>query len=571
MNNQKKFGLVMPCYTPSEKVLGRAIKSLLEQFDYENWKLIVVFDGENKDGEEVMKGFNDPRITSMTIPHAGACAARNAGAEILLKDTDVAYLSFFSSDFVAYPGMFRIWAKELDEHPECGFVYGGYDVLDPVTGKTVGALNGEPFDYRQLQTANYIDGGFPLRREVYLPWDINCKSLNDWDFWLNICDKSVKGYFMNNRTYAADAPKAGGLSNDSSTNWLERVGYIKTKHNIPQRDVVVCSVGAPFHAKRVADMIGADFSHYPSFKPHKYKMVYLLGLYVTSIDYALNMAFNNCGDDVVKAVHWIGNDVYLLGNLPLLDLKRMRYGITEKMEYNICEYPYTKMCLEAAGIRSGIGGDIPLLGMPMERPKEVYPMPKDFTIAVYNPATPLANDKYYINFMQELAFALPDVKFLFYGGLVGETKNIKAISWCPMDEVIKQSSLLLRFTQFDGLPNSAIEFLMHNRQVITNTPMPYVEYFDTLAAGSMNRTNEYNRPMMKERLINRIRMLKRDSSITYPWDKIKDFYMSFCGVDYVKSQIAKMVRKEVLDKVVFPTTFYKAGIEKTDLLDKVRP
>ena len=156
MENQKKFGIVMPCYTPSEKVLKRAIDSLIDLKDYQNWSLIVVFDGKNEDGEKVMSGFTDPRIRFITIEHKGACAARNAGAVEILKDPDIAYLSFFSSDFIAYPGMLRIWSEQFDNHPECGFVYGGYDVLDPNTGKVIGAINGEEFDYRQLQTLHHL-------------------------------------------------------------------------------------------------------------------------------------------------------------------------------------------------------------------------------------------------------------------------------------------------------------------------------------------------------------------------------------------------------------------------------
>jgi hypothetical protein len=67
-------------------------------------------------------------------------------------------------------------------------------------------------------------------------------------------------------------------------------------------------------------------------------------------------------------------------------------------------------------------------------------------------------------------------------------------------------------------------------------------------------------------------MLKRgEKEITYPWEKIKDFYMSFCGVDYVKSQIAKMIAKQPLDEVKFVETYYKAGVEKNDLYQKLQP
>ena len=46
-NAEKMISFCMPCYGNAYKDFERSIKCLVEQ-DYDNWELVVVFDGPNK-------------------------------------------------------------------------------------------------------------------------------------------------------------------------------------------------------------------------------------------------------------------------------------------------------------------------------------------------------------------------------------------------------------------------------------------------------------------------------------------------------------------------------------------
>jgi glycosyltransferase involved in cell wall biosynthesis len=540
--SQKKFGFVMPSYKTEPTILKRAIDSILDQKDYENWKLIVVFDGVHEEGFKVMEGYTDPRITYKTIAHAGACAARNAGAEEMLKDSEVAYLSFFSSDFIAHPGMISTWAREFDADPEAGMVYGGYDLIKD--GEIAGSFGSEEFDPIQLEAHNYIDGGFPVKRECYQPWDVDCKSLNDWEWVLRLVRSGMKCRFMAERTYSAEMPKAGGLSYDSSKNWVERVSYIKTKLGIPKKDVCFCSFGAPFHAKRMARLTGMDYLPNPAFKAHEYKMIYMMGFY------SLNtvQAFGGSGMNAIKAIHWIGSDVLEWRKWPMLQVDMAKHLIMHKIDYSLSEYPYTKWELGNLNLDK----PSPMIPCPVDIPKEKFPLPEEFTVGIYMPEGPQYVIKYHQDLVRAVVRACPDIKFVLFGGMKGQHDNVEGMGWCNTQDAIKKCSLLLRLAEHDGLPVSAVEFMLHNRQVLTNTPLPYAEIYNTYLPYYMSDIAQETIVDHKDKLIERIRRLKKGyGSLTYDWAKIETFYKDFCSVDRFKENLELMLdRKPVIEPVV---------------------
>ena len=192
------FSLCMPVYK-TEKYLKRAIESIYDQ-DLQSWELIACLDGPSKKVEKILRQFTkDPRVRYIEIPHGGACAARNAAAKL----SKGKYISFFSSDFVMFPGTLSLWKEYFEENPEYDFLYGPYKITDT---DTIIFPEFTKADYFLLSTRNYIDGGFPLKREVWKehPWDESIYALNDWDFWLNIlkCEKQHKGLFIQENTYS---------------------------------------------------------------------------------------------------------------------------------------------------------------------------------------------------------------------------------------------------------------------------------------------------------------------------------------------------------------------------------
>ncbi len=457
-----KISLVMPLYK-TEEFLERAIDSILDQ-DYKDWELVVVADGSSKKAKKILKSYDDKRIRYLEVEHGGACWARNRGAEL----TSGEYISFFSSDFQAIPGMLRKWIMTLEEHKDCGFIYGGYQFPNKQTYPS------EQFDARQLETYNYIDGGFPLKRDIWVkyPWDEKVKSLNDWDFWIRIVKAGYKGYFMPNYySYIAEFPREGGLSHDSNSHWIERVKQVKANNDIPLRDICVTSLGCVYFARNMSKLLDADFMPMPSFKPHEYKMIYLVGFYPkNSKQHAL--VFSNSSNGCKKVVHWVGTDMYQLKQMSWQNMKMLRDALNQEMTAMFVESEERTKEMQDMGFKVET---LPLLRDTTKFSRKS--LPEEFAVAIYMPGSNSQN--YSPNLMENVMKNMPDVKFYLYGDRRVTNRvihsNFEIIGWKDIAEITDKCSMLLRFTIHDGLPTAPMEFVMCGRKVITNVDMPFMD------------------------------------------------------------------------------------------------
>lgn len=535
------MSFVMPCYK-CESTIKKAIDSLIDQ-DVKTWELICVVNGDwdkKKDTIKIIEEYasKDSRIRLLVIDEANACTARNEGAKI----SNGAYLSFFSSDFYMFPGGLRKWLKTFEQHPTADFIYSGYRLMD--NGKFIdGFVPSEPFDSWRLQIENYIDGGFPMKRIVWEcgKWDSEIKSLNDWDFWLTAIDNNFVGYYMPDMTYAAEVPKAGGLSNDSSNNWLERVSYIKKKHNIPERDICVVSLGAQPHGKRIAKILGADFKTAPMYKPNKYKAIYLLGFYVGDGQSAIHhqQVFKSPDGKIFegkKLVHWIGSDILQLVGASYKvcyhDYKIFMDALSQHT--NLSEFDVTQNELVGIGLQSKV---VPL---PIEKNIEVLPLPKKFKLAIYTPETATSAQIYNLELMKDIVKACPDIDFLFFGGGLKDFKadNVENVGWCEMSKILEKSSCLLRITYHDGLPVTPIEFRLAGRDAITSVNMPYIHF---AGSGIVHAENYSER---KEAIIKLIRDVKKSQKKgVKDLDKARKYYLNLTSPKKFKDTILEIINE----------------------------
>lgn len=318
MPKHPKFSIVVPAYK-SSKTIGKALESLFDQ-DYKDFEVIVVMDGEDKEVRAIVANY--PQVNIIAIPHAGACAARNAGAELSTGD----YIVSFSADFIAEPGMLRRWIEAFEDNPDADMIYGGYRLWD-VPGKP--GVYSQPYDLYAMTCHPYIDGGFPVKREWWEKhkWDEDFKSLNDWEWILRMCLDGMKPVFIPDFTYSAQLPQPGGLSDDSSRNWLERVGKIKKKHGIPDRPVCFCSIEYPDEASKLARAMGQDVQINPAYKPQNYKLIYMIGFNPDAANQCA--ALLNVGEKAKKIVHWMPADVRKLKKLCIADLESLAASFRE--------------------------------------------------------------------------------------------------------------------------------------------------------------------------------------------------------------------------------------------------
>lgn len=484
---EKKFSLIMPVYGTSQ-FLKRAIDSILDQ-DYEGYELIIVMDGKDKNAERIIKKYKNKRIKSLTIKHSGAPAARNAGAKISNGD----YLSFFSSDFVMFPGCLRTWAMHFSRNPDCSFVYGGYRF----NSNDYSVYPSEPFDPWRLEMENYIDGGFPMKREIWerFPWDESIKSLQDWDFWLQAVRNGYKGKFIRDITYMAELPRAGGLSDDSHKNWLERTNLIKKKHKIPLRDICVVSFGAPYHAKKVAKLLDADYKINPAAKQHRYKMIYLLGYYPYGADMHASV-FMHAPKGCKRVVHWLGGDIEQLTSFTFKNLKMLSVAMNSHIDMMLVESQAKQTELKEMGFKTDV---LPLLRDTSWLARWKYP--DKFTVGVYYPRSKDTTQNQVEDFMDLIAKSMPDIKFKFFGdsSIKRTIKNVEFCGWADMQTLIPKCSMLLRYSKHDGLPTTPMEFMIAGRYVLTNAEMPYVIPL---------KGNEASTESKKE-IVQKIRKIKR--------------------------------------------------------------
>ncbi|WP_081210065.1 glycosyltransferase family 2 protein [Salegentibacter sediminis] len=102
------------------KFLKRMLKSVLEQ-SFQNWELIILDDGSNDNTQEVVKSFDDPRITYFYfIKHSGAGDKRNEG----IRRAKSKYITFLDSDDEALPDWLeKINKKILEKYSliSCGY------------------------------------------------------------------------------------------------------------------------------------------------------------------------------------------------------------------------------------------------------------------------------------------------------------------------------------------------------------------------------------------------------------------------------------------------------------------
>lgn len=523
----KKFSLVIPCFKDSH-LLPRCIASIQDQ-DWSNKEIIVVFDGKDSTAENLLKTY--PDVICKTIEHGGAPKARNAGAEMSTGD----YIEFLDADMFLYPGSLRIFAEAFEDHPECGFIYGGYKYSKS------GFYPSQEFDPYFLYINNYVDGNFPMRREIFEGWDEKCKSLQDWEMWVRIVKKGIKGHYLKDQYFFEKSdPIEGSISWDSNCNWIERKKYVQDKHNLPRRKVCLTSLyqlsNIPNHAKRVAKLLNydhCDVFHLEN-KPHEYKAVLLIGWFPTqavqNADVFMDLTVApKRRRDIKKFIYWIGTDVWQMSILPI-GFKIFKGLVAEiNKEYiQFCQ-PLVEKELK------GMGLNVINMPLPVEVESKDIPMPKEFTVAIYNHGQDDQADFYNYSIMESIAKTMPDVKFMFYGDprSKGDTdlKNIKFLGYAPINEIIAQSSVLLRISKHDGYPVAPIEFLNAGRVTITNQDMPH-----TMAV-KIDLLHEKGILDGKKDIIKKIRELKKNYVSKSEINEGIEFYKKQLNPIHLKKKI----------------------------------
>lgn len=469
-----KLSVICPIYNQGYKTLDRFLLCLKEQ-DFKKFEVIIVYNSPTDVKRQVHKILKDYKKLDIKELDAGYlpeltrgnhCRAFNKGVEIATGDI----LLFLDPDVYLYPGILREYKDAFDQY-DVDFVYGDYDF------EGGGRVQGRKYSEYELKCANYISGGFPVKKISFRGWDESLQSLQDWAMWLEVIKSGGKGLYIGRPCFVTDLPKEGGISADQADNWTDRYTTVRNKHSFHTSKMAVTSLGAPLHATNMAEILGVDtrvVNNLWTFKPHDYKTLYLLGFYPLAWQGHMSLFYD--GGDIKKKelvgekriIHWIGTDLYQLQHKCSWATVKTLAKILKDPEYNfihLTEFQQTHDELLEFGIESKI---VPL---PPKNTYDPVAFPKDFTVGVYiNPT----QDMYFEDFMYQIADAMPDIKFKFFGG--GQKKveeNKEWVGWVDMKEFLPTISALVRLTKHDGLPMGPCEAMMAGRNVLTSVKMKH--------------------------------------------------------------------------------------------------
>lgn len=506
-----KVSFVVPVFK-AEKTLKRCLESILDQ-DYKDIEIFCVLDGKNGGCEKIIKKLQKDRndgskLGYKVIPHGGVQKARNEGFKHVNGDV----VSFWDSDCYAEPAMVRVWVMHFERFKDIDFVYSGYQFISNDKNVQPLAYPSEAFNPWLLTCYNYISTMFPIRKKVLDTlspvWDEKIESLQDWDLWLTLVhDKKCKGYWIEGTGFKTEFPHKKSISaiGCSEENWLKRRNIVREKHGITGRDVVITSHNHVWRAFDVAQFVGGDFIYMPSEKKHEYKMIYKIGFYGEERE-VLGRVFRNAPKDCIKVIHWMGDDIESMGDLPFRGVKALVDVLNLTVDYHFCENEFGRKQLVDLGIK-----EPKIVPLPMDI-HEVK-TPKKFTVYY-------EHDKSAMNFVLSLKKALPDL----------ELKS-------PNEANLNDYACYVSMTD-GGHPTETLkQFLTAGKWVVTNYQLPYSNY---VSIGSDGDTSKF-----KSTVIRKIRECQKKWKAGEKNLKAMDYWRKVVNKDKFTEEIKTLKKRAI--------------------------
>lgn len=120
--SQMCISVVIPCYN-SAPYIERTVRSVIKQ-THQDWKLIVVDDGSTDQSADIVKQFDDSRITLLQQQNRGVSFARNRGVEV----ADTEWVAFLDADDEWAPTFLQEVVSAISEYPQAVVIFTDYVV-----------------------------------------------------------------------------------------------------------------------------------------------------------------------------------------------------------------------------------------------------------------------------------------------------------------------------------------------------------------------------------------------------------------------------------------------------------
>lgn len=118
---------------------------------------------------------------------------RNAGARAATQP----YLLFVDDDSEVSADILKDMIQALEFYPDASFAYANYRILNEMDHVKYGnEVHPGKWNFERLRSDNYIDTTSLIRREVFPGFDPEIRRFQDWDLWLTMASKGLRGKYV---------------------------------------------------------------------------------------------------------------------------------------------------------------------------------------------------------------------------------------------------------------------------------------------------------------------------------------------------------------------------------------
>lgn len=180
------ISVVMSTHERAKDYLPKAIKSVIEQ-SYTDWELVIIDDCSSDNTEEVVKSFNDKRITYARLKsnYGNDTKPKNRGVRLSKGE----YIAFIDDDVQYRKDHLKLLHNYITKN-NVDVVYGDRMVIDSQNRfpPQIGICS--DFNPQILMKRNYIDtSDVLLKREAIFDvggWDQRYRKYVDWNLWVRM-------------------------------------------------------------------------------------------------------------------------------------------------------------------------------------------------------------------------------------------------------------------------------------------------------------------------------------------------------------------------------------------------
>jgi len=489
-----KLAIIIPAHKDAD-IIDFCLESLQDQ-DFQDFTVTLVNDGRDEELEKritskIEEGELTFKLNYEFLPeNKGASAARNLGYDTIINAVGTSkpkYLFFLDSDCMVKTGILQNMVDILDKE-DIDFIYGDYEYTNGHK------YTSRPFNPYTLRTMNYISTMSMMRTDNFARFNEELDYFQDWDLFYRMVKAGSKGYYLKETIFLTEPSVEGNISGINIP-LKDKCKTFREVNNIEDSSLVVTTFGCPLQAEQRAEILNADYAGTAQGGTHgiypanldfdNWTHTYIIGGFNHPVSALKNHLEFSVGKPII---HFVGTDVFQLWEKQSpASLDRIKKYLKKNKATLLVNSERLQKEMKKMGIKTE------LLYTPLYKPERFIPtiQPAEFTVAVYYSDTPNMNffntqDPFDNNngesnlyLMWEVAKAMPNVKFKFFGGKARfTTANVEFCGKIPsedMPEFINSCSTIVRTTIHDSLPHLPLQFMLSGRRVITSSHLPFAD------------------------------------------------------------------------------------------------